>query len=199
MRILAVYCHPLAGSYCAALRDRALQALRDGGHEVELLDLYAEGFDPVLSPQERSTYLADTAANLTAVQRHVDLLRWAEGLLFVFPTWFYGPPAMLKGWLERSWLPGVAFRVPARKGERAGAAGLQNIRWLGCITTSGAPWWWLVMMGDPGRRLFMRGLRALFARRCRTLWLQLFNMNNATEDERLRFLDRVGHRLSLVR
>ena len=81
MRILAVYCHPLAGSYCAALRDRALQALRDGGHEVELLDLYAEGFDPVLSPQERSTYLADTAANLTAVQRHVDLLRWAEGLL----------------------------------------------------------------------------------------------------------------------
>jgi hypothetical protein len=97
MRILAVYCHPLAGSYCAALRDRALQALRDGGHEVELLDLYAEGFDPVLSPQERSTYLADTAANLTAVQRHVDLLRWAEGLLFVFPTWFYGPPAMLKG------------------------------------------------------------------------------------------------------
>lgn len=199
MRILAVYCHPLAGSYCAALRDRALQALRDGGHEVELLDLYAEGFDPVLSPQERSTYLADTAANLTAVQRHVDLLRWAEGLLFVFPTWFYGPPAMLKGWLERVWLPGVAFQVPARKGERAGAAGLQNIRWLGCITTSGAPWWWLVIMGDPGRRLFTRGLRALFARRCRTLWLQLFSMNNATEDERLRFLDRVGHRLSLVR
>jgi putative NADPH-quinone reductase len=199
MRILAVYCHPLAGSYCAALRDRALQALRDGGHEVELLDLYAEGFDPVLSPQERSTYLADTAANLTAVQRHVDLLRWAEGLLFVFPTWFYGPPAMLKGWLERVWLPGVAFQVPARKGERAGAAGLQNIRWLGCITTSGAPWWWLVMMGDPGRRLFTRGLRALFARRCRTLWLQLFSMNNATEDERLRFLDRVGRRLSLVR
>jgi len=198
MRILAVHCHPLAGSYSAALRDRALQALRDGGHQVELLDLYAEGFDPVLSPQERSTYLADTGANIAAVQRHVDLLRWAEGLLFIFPTWFYGPPAMLKGWLERTWLPGVAFQVPARKGERAGP-GMQHIRWLGCITTSGAPWWWLVLMGDPGRRLFLRGLRALFASRCRTTWLQLFSMNNATDRDRARFLDRVGRRLSTVR
>lgn len=198
MRTLVVYCHPLADSYCAALRDRALRALRDGGHEIELLDLYAEGFDPVLSPQERRTYLANTAANVSALQRHVDLLHWAEGLLFVFPTWFYGPPAMLKGWLERAWLPGVAFGVPARKGERA-SAGMRNIRWLGCVTTSGAPWWWLVVMGDPGRRLFMRGLRALFARGCRTLWLQLFSMNNASALERQRFLDRVGDRLSLVR
>ena len=198
MRVLLVYCHPVPGSFSAALRDRAAESLRAAGHTVDLLDLYADGFDPVLSRSERETYLADTQANLRAVASHVERLRQAEGLLFVFPTWFYGPPAMLKGWLERTWLPGVAFSIPQRKGERAGP-GMQHIRWMGCITTSGAPWWWLKVMGDPGRRLFMRGLRALFAPRCRTLWLQLFSMNNATDEDRARFLQRVGQRLATVR
>ncbi len=197
MRILLVHCHPVAASYCAALRDRALAALASGGHEVQVIDLYREGFDPVLSAAERTSYLEHTAANIAGVQSHVDALRRAEGLLFVFPTWFYGPPAMLKGWLERTWLPGVAFTLPQKKGDRAGP-GMQHIRWLGCITTSGSPWWWLKVMGDPGRKLFLRGLRALFARRCGVLWLQLFSMNNATADDRSRFLERVGRQLGAV-
>lgn len=192
-----MHCHPVAASYSAALRDRALQALREGGHEARLIDLYREGFDPVLSAAERIAYLDGTARNVEGVREHVDALRWAEGLVFVFPTWFYGPPAMLKGWLERTWLPGVAFTIPQKKGDKPGP-GMQHIRWLCCITTSGSPWWWLQVVGDPGRKLFVRGLRALFARRCRVDWLQLFSMNNASEDDRRRFLERVGSSLAAV-
>jgi putative NADPH-quinone reductase len=198
MRILLVHCHPLEGSYGAALRDCAHAALTAAGHEVQVLDLYREGFDPVLSATERQNYLANTAANIEGVAAHVQALRRAEGLLFVFPTWFYGPPAMLKGWLERTWLPGVSFTVPQAKGEKPGP-GMTHIRWLGCITTSGSPWWWLKVVGDPGRRLFTRGLRALFARRCKVQWLQLFSMNNATDQDRQRFLTRVGGVLAAVR
>lgn len=190
MRILVVYCHPVPTSYAAALRDRALAALARAGHETRLLDLYREGFDPVMSPLERERYLTDGEANIAGVQPHVDALRWAEGLLFVFPTWYFGPPAMLKGWLERTWLPGVAFRVPRFKGDRQGPL-MQHVRWLGVITTSGSPRWWLFVLGDPVRRLFARALRALFARRCRVQWLQLYSMNNTTPEDRARFLDRV--------
>lgn len=195
MRVLLVYCHPVESSFNAAVRDRVLASLAARGDEVDLIDLYREGFDPVMSSAERISYLAQTERNVAAVRRHVDALRWAEGLVFVFPTWFYGPPAMLKGWLERTWLPGIAFTVAHRKGERP-APGLQHIRWLCCVTTSGSPWWWLKVMGDPGRRLFLRGLRALFARRCKVQWLQLFDMNNATDDDRRRFLDRVQRALA---
>lgn len=197
MRVLVIHCHPLAGSYSAALRERAMQALRAAGHELELIDLYAEAFDPVLSAAERASYLEAPGNNVVGVQRHVDLLLWAQGLLFVYPTWFYGPPAMLKGWLERTWLPGVAFTVPQRKGQRAAGA-MQHIHWMGCITTSGSPWWWLQLIGDPGRKLFVRGLRALFAARCKVLWLQLFSMNNATDRDRERFLDRVTRSLAAL-
>lgn len=198
MRVLMVYCHPVEGSFNAAVRDRALAALRTAGHEVDLLDLYREGFDPVLSTAEREAYIADTAWLASRVQRHVDLLARTEGLVFVYPTWWYGPPAMLKGWLERTWLPDRAFTIARKKGERAGP-GLQHIRWLCCVTTSGSPWWWLLLMRDPGRMLFVRGLRALMARRCKVTWLQLFNMNNVDDGDRARFLDRVTRVLAVVR
>jgi len=195
MRVLLVYCHPVESSFNAAVRDRVLASLAARGDEVDLLDLYREGFDPVMSAAERISYLTQTELNAAAARRHVDALRRAEGLVFVFPTWFYGPPAMLKGWFERTWLPGETFTVATRKGERAGAR-MQHIRWLCCITTSGSPWWWLKLMGDPCRRLFLRGLRALFARRCKVQWLQLYSMNNTTDADRRRFLDRVGRALA---
>ena len=195
MRALLVHCHPDPASYSAALRDAAGAALRRAGHEVDLLDLYATRFDPVLSPAERASYNADTARNVAGVADHVARLRRAEALVVVYPTWLYGPPAMLKGWLERVWLPGVAFSVPRFKGDRVRGA-LTNIRVFVGITTSGAPWWWLRLIRDPGRSLFMRGLRPLFAAGCRARWLQLHSMNNATPADRARFLARVDRALA---
>lgn len=190
MKLLVVFCHPDPASYGAALRDTALQALREAGHELRLLDLYAEGFDPVLSRAEKRSYLPDTAQNIAGVQAHVDALRWAEGWIVIYPTWFYGPPALLKGWLDRVWLPGVAFTVAKAKQRRIGGE-LQNIRLFVGITTSGSPWWWLKLVGDPGRSLFMKALRPLYARGCRMKWLQLYNMNHATDADRAGFLARV--------
>jgi NAD(P)H dehydrogenase (quinone) len=199
MKLLLVYCHPDPNSFVGAVRTTALQALRSAGHEVREIDLYElferEGFSPVLTRAERASYLANTAANIAALQPHVDALRWAEGLLVVYPTWTYGPPALLKGWIDRVWLPDVAFGLGGSR-YRPIVGRLNNIRWFVGITTSGSPWWWLRVVGDPGRRLFMRGLRAVYAPRCRTDWLQLHSMNYTTDGERSRFLQRVAHRLS---
>lgn len=198
MRLLLVFCHPDPQSYGAALRRAAADALRGTGHELREIDLYAEGFDPVLGVDEKRTYLPDTAKNIEGVAAHVEALRWAEGWVVVYPTWFYGPPAMLKGWFERVWLPGVSFTVAKAKQRRIGGE-LKNIRLFIGITTSGSPWWWLRLIGDPGRSLFMRGLRPLYARGCRMSWLQLYNMNHATQRDREDFLARVSRELSKVK
>jgi putative NADPH-quinone reductase len=195
MKLLLVFCHPDPQSYAAALRDAALQALGRAGHEVRQIDLYAESFDPVFSAAEKASYLADTGSNIQGVAAHVQALRWAEGWVAVYPTWYYGAPAMLKGWLERVWLPGVAFRVAAARQGTIGGE-LKNIRQFVGVTTSGAPWWWLKVIGDPGRSLFMKGLRPLYAKGCRMKWLQLYNMNHATPAERQAFVARVQRELS---
>lgn len=194
MRTLIVHCHPNPASLSGALYAAAQESIKKRGHELRCIDLYAEGFDPVLSLQERIDYLPNTGAIESKVQTHVDALRWCEHIVFVFPVWFYGPPAMLKGWLERVWLPGVAFLPPPQKGKMA-VPGLQNIHRLTVVTHGGAPWWWLKVMGDPCKKLFTRGLRAIMAKNCRTTYLQLHDMNNVSSAECQAFIGKVRHTL----
>ena len=190
MKLLLVYCHPDPQSFAAAIRSTAVQALRAAGHELQEIDLYAQGFNPVFSADEKTTYLSDTAQNIAGVAEHVHALQAADGWVVIYPTWFYGAPAMLKGWLERVWLPGVTFRIATAKQRTIGGA-LGNIKLFVGITTSGAPWWWLKWIGDPGRSLFMKGLKPLYAKGCRMKWLQLYNMNHVTQQDREAFLARV--------
>ena len=197
MKLLLIYCHPDPDSFCSVLRHQALQALTQAGHEVREFDLYAMGFDPVFSRAEKLSYLTATEQNIAGVAEHVAALRWAEGWVAVYPTWFYGLPAMFKGWLDRVWLPGVTFNIAKAKERRIGGE-LRNIRLFLGITTSGSPWWWLKVIGDPGRSLLMKGLRPLYAKRCRMKWLQLYNMNHVSAADREAFLARVQRELSAL-
>jgi len=197
MRLLLVYCHPDPESFGSAIRDAVVETLTAAGHELRQIDLYAEGFNPVMSLAERRSYLADTQANIAGVAPHVAALQWAEGWVVVYPTWYYSMPALLKGWLDRVWLPGITFDVAPVKGRTIGGK-LQNIRRFVGITTSGSPWWWLKVIGDPGRSIFMKGLRPLYAKGCRMQWLQLYNMNHATTADRKAFLARVRRDLSAL-
>lgn len=194
MKTLVVHCHPVPDSFNAALFATSCDALRRAGNELRTIDLYAEGFDPVMKRDERECYNADPALIESRVQPHVDAVRWAEHLVFVYPVWFHGPPAMLKGWLERVFLPGVAFLVPQKKGETA-RPGLLHIRRLTVVTSGGSPLWWLWVVGDPNRRLFGRAIRALCGKACKLTWLQLHSMNNVTQDDRARFIARVKRSL----
>jgi NAD(P)H dehydrogenase (quinone) len=198
MRLLVIYCHPCADSFNAAIYRTTQQALTAAGHDLRCHDLYAEGFQPVMTAEERQNYLTTTEPLMTRNAGHVADLRWAEGLIVIYPTWYYGPPAMLKGWLECVWLPGVTFEVAPEPGALPKAL-LSNIRLFIGVTTSGSPWWWLRLIRDPGRNLWLRGLRPIFHRRCRFVWRQLHDMNHATEGHRTAFLAKVERTMREIR
>jgi putative NADPH-quinone reductase len=192
MRVLVIYCHPRPDSFSAALRDAAVDGLTASGHAVELRDLYAEGFDPVLSPRQRGGYF-DEAENARGLEAHVAALRRAEGLLLVYPTWWFGMPALLKGWLDRVWLPGVAFHLG---GVKALQPLLTDIRRIGVVTTYGSPRWLLWWVGWPDRRIVRRGLRPLCAPECRVHWMGLTGMDVDRPERRRRFLAEVRRRVA---
>jgi len=188
MRVLVVWAHPLADSFSAALFHRVCTALEAAGHEVDRLDLYRAGFEACLSRAEREAY-HDIAADRTAVTGHIGRLQAAEGLVFVFPTWNFGAPAILKGWFERVLLPGVAFTVEGGTTR----PGLRHIRRFACITTYGARRWVVkLVVGDPNRTVFMRGFRRLMPLSARATWLALYDMNSPDPARQAAFLDRVG-------
>jgi len=188
MRCLVVFCHPVEDSFSAALHDRAVESLQKSGHEVRDLDLYAMGFDPVLPRQERIDYHTP-GANETPVADQIDHIRWAEALVFVYPTWWYGLPAMLKGWLDRVWVPHVTFTLPKDNQPIRGM--MTNIRHIVGITTYGSPWWWIKFVRDPGRRTLTTGIRAICHPKCKTTWLALYRMDESTDAGRRAFLDKV--------
>ena len=196
MRLLFVHAHPVPESLNAALCRTAVETARERGHEVRLIDLHAERFDPVISADERRAY-PEAGPPPEDVAPHVEALCWAEGLIFVYPTWWYAQPAILKGWFDRVWRPGIAFSIP-RPGEPLRGS-LSNIRLIGVITTLGSPWWfWTFLIGAPGRRIILRGLRYCTARRTQTFWLALHDIDTAEAPARARFIARVRSRIARI-
>lgn len=188
MRVLVLYAHPLADSFAAALHRAIAVTLQRGGHEVDDCDLYAEGFDPVLTAAERRAYNTLTP-DLSGVAEHVARLRAADALVLCFPTWWYGMPAILKGYFDRVWAKDVAFTLPEGGGLIRPA--LNNIKKIWVVTTYGSPWWLIrLVLRDPVRAVILGGLGRLCARGERR-WLALYNIDGATPARCAAFLARV--------
>ena len=189
MRVLVVLAHPVRESFAHGVCAAAAKGFARAGHEVRVLDLYAMGFDPVLSRDDRLGYHTP-GENEAPVAEHLDHLRWAEALVFVYPTWWYSLPAMLKGWIDRVWVPHATFDLP--KGLAPIKGRLHNVKVVGAFATYGSPWWWVrFVIGDPGRRIVLRGIRPLCHPRCKTFWLGHYLMDSSTPESRARFLARV--------
>ena len=193
MRALVIYCHPRETSFNCGIRDLVLARLSAAGAEVRLRDLYSEGFDPVMSAYDHETY-ETVPENRQRVARDCTDLQWCDTLIFVYPTWWYGLPAMLKGWLDRALVPDVAFIMPKSEGEDI-KPGLTHITKLGVFTTCGASRWLTFLVGAPGKRTLMRGLRIILAKRCKTAFAAHFLMDSSTPESRAKHLNRVQKRL----
>ena len=193
MRALVIYCHPRPESFTAAVRDTVMDRLSAAGVETRLIDLYAEGFQPCLTAEEHADYEQEPD-NIAPVARHVADLQWCDTLIFVYPTWWYGLPAMIKGWLDRVLVPGVAFLMPDAENDDI-RPGLTNITRLAVLTTCGASWWLTRIVGAPGKRTILRGLRFICAKRCKTTFAAHYLMDKSTPQSRARHLARVAQRM----
>ncbi|MCU0261543.1 MAG: NAD(P)H-dependent oxidoreductase [Ilumatobacteraceae bacterium] len=192
MKALVVHCHPDPGSLVAAARDRVLAGLDRAGAQVRLTDLYAEGFDPCFDEHDRRTHLQPGV--VASLQRHADDLRWCDTLVLVYPTWWSGQPAMLKGWIDRVWACGIAWDLPP--GTDRLRPGLRNVRRIVAVTTHGSPKWVNALEGEAGKRTVTRALRVLCHPLCRTTWVALYGVDRSTPDQRQAWLERVEQRLA---
>jgi len=184
-------------SFAAAVAGTAREALEATGHTVDLLDLYREDFDPRLSKAERGGYFAEPY-DISGVAGIVERLKAADGLILVFPQWWFNFPAILKGFFDRVFAPGVAFSHAAAGGRIIPE--LINIRLLFALTNTGSPWWLVhLYMGNPVRRLLRRGIAAFCSKWLNFRMLSLHDMDRATDAKRKAHLDRVRKAFSAIR
>lgn len=192
MRVLVLYAHPVETSFGAAVHRALVDALAKGGHEVDDCDLNAEGFDPVMTGQDRLDY-HDISVNRSRVAPYVDRLLAADALAFSFPVWNMGFPAILKGFIDKVFLPGVSFTL-SENGDYTPC--LHNIKKLGVACTYGGSRLRTFVAGDPCRRFITRSLRMACAPGTACDYVALHDMNHTCVKSRAAFLEKVTRRFS---
>jgi NAD(P)H dehydrogenase (quinone) len=188
-----IHAHPLPGSLNGRLAATVEALAVAEGWQVTRRDLY-DGFDPVLTSEERAGYYASPVATLEAEKQE---LGQAQVLILIFPTWWFGFPAILKGWFDRVWTPGVAYdHAPDLGAMRPRLTGLREVL---AVTTMGAPAWvdWLVL-----RRPLRRVLRWAIVRPCapqaKVRWSALYRAEAVEPGRVARFEMRLANEIKAM-
>ena len=186
MRVLVLFAHPVETSFGASLHRTVVEGLKKAGHEVDDCDLYAEEFNPVLSREERMRY-HDIPANREPVEPYVQRVMAAEALVLVHPVWNFGLPAILKGFFDRVFLPGVSFRIE----NGIVKPNLHHITKLTAVVTYGGSRWRAFGVGNPPKKIVTRVLRAQIKPLAPLAYLAHYDMNRSTDATRSAFLAKV--------
>lgn len=109
MKVLTVVSHPRIDSLTFRVANRFVEGLRAAGHETEVLDLHRCGFDPVMWEADEPEWAASRQRFSAEVEREMERMRRHDALAYVFPLWWWGLPAMLKGYVDRLWNYGFAY------------------------------------------------------------------------------------------
>lgn len=129
-RVLLVLAHPRATSLTAQVATRIRERLIATGFVIDFLDLYVEDFDPRMRPDDEPSWQNPDKQYSPEVQRHVGRIGAADHIIVVFPVWWSAPPAILKGWIERTWTYGFAYT------NQGSNLTVQTMTWVGLAGTS---------------------------------------------------------------
>ncbi len=185
MRVLIIFDHPFDGSYCRALLDAAIQGLKDGGHECDIIDLPKESFDPVLRAADLAQYMDGISSDpkVAEYQRRIDA---AEHLVMIFPVWWEVMPALSKGFLDKVLLPNWSFEETGGLVPR----GLLSRLSVTVITTMGFPhWYYRIFFGNALKGALLQGTFGFVGiPRRRRRWINVGNVARLGDAARRRKL-----------
>ncbi len=189
-RVLVISCHPCGEGLIPSARERVLAALADSDVLVRHTDLYADGFDPEFSADEHLHHVEPGVSD--ELRPYADDLRWCDTLVFVYPTWWSGQPAMLKGWIDRVWAAGVAWELP--EGANRLKPTLHNVRRIVAVTTHGSLKLVNAAQGEGGKRTLFRSIRSMCHPLTRCHWWAFYGVDVKTDADRRAWLDDVEAR-----
>jgi NAD(P)H dehydrogenase (quinone) len=135
MKILVVLAHPDPASFNHAIAERAVSALEKNGHQIVKHDLYSERFDAILPSME----VASKVVLPPGIERYCRELADADGIIIAHPNWWGQPPAILKGYIDRVFRAGVAYKFAENDSGEGVPIGLLKARAALVFNTSNTP------------------------------------------------------------
>ncbi|MDE5054421.1 NAD(P)H oxidoreductase [Niallia taxi] len=115
MKIKLVVAHPRKDSLTFAVMNRFIEGMKQNGNEIDVLDLYNDGFDPLYSAEDERDWKNPEKVFLPSVQKEMDRVLAADAIVFVFPIWWYNIPSIMKTYLDRVWNIGIFSQLADKK------------------------------------------------------------------------------------
>lgn len=205
-RIVIVHSHPVPDSFSKAIADTFETSALAQGHEVKRINLYdnddpTKCYRPNLSRAEKAKYFTligkENAEQELApeVRSHLEMLKWCNTLVFIYPTWWMNTPASLKGFLDRTLVPGLTWTFPSKDKTGVAALGLTpkltNVEQIVGISTYGASQSIVTFAGDNGRRMISNAIRHSVCPAATVTWLSQYHLDTISDEERGQFLNQV--------
>ncbi len=183
MSVTIVYAHPWNESFNHAVLTRTISLLEEKGENITLIDLYKDGFDPVMSEQDLALYSKGKSTD-KLVERYNQILDQTSKIIFIFPIWWYDMPAILRGFFDK-----VMLKNSAYTSDNEGLHGLRKINETLILTTSSTSTDNLVnLFGDPVNGTIINGtFRAVGFYHAK--WSNLGGADKITDAERKEYLD----------
>jgi putative NADPH-quinone reductase len=154
MNILIINCHARMNSFCTALAKAYESGARENGNFVETLNLFDLNLDKYLRYGHEQKYVPE--GDISKAQ---ELIKWSHHMVYIYPTWWAGPPALLRLFFEMVFSPGFAFKFQDHSGKIARWDKLLSGKSARLISTMDAPpWYYKWIMGDPGGKIMRKGI-----------------------------------------
>ncbi len=187
--ITIILSHPWHGSYNKALLDATVAGITAQHKEYTIIDLYKDGFNPVMTEGELALFAKGESTD-PLVQKYQDILKRSTELVLLFPIWWSSPPAMLKGFFDKVFLPHFAYEE-GKMGLLIGL--LPNIEKATVVTTAAGPKWYLrFFCGNPVAGTVRRVLVSIGVKKFQ--WLHCGNVKSVSPTQRQKLLERLGKR-----
>ena len=156
MNVLIVFNHPFEGSYCNAILNSVTNGLKNANHEIDLIHLDKEGFNPVMISHDLEAFKDKNPVDPKVIE-YKNRLEQADHLIFIFPIWWELMPAMMKGFIDKVIFPGLAYDYVNGSNKRMKPL-LTKINGITVITTMNTPRIiYKVIFGNAIQKALMRG------------------------------------------
>ncbi|MFB6500215.1 NAD(P)H-dependent oxidoreductase [Bacillus haynesii] len=184
MQTAVIYAHPNPNSFNGAILHQVIRALEDGKHSYDVIDLYKDRFDPVLLFDEKKRRSDMKRDPETAEYRRI--VKNADHLIFIYPLWWGGMPAIMKGFIDRVFAAGEAYTYQGKLPK-----GLLKARTATVYYTADAPSWYLRFWRRDADWVTVKDVMLKFCGIRRVRRLLFAGVKDSTEEKRTQWLDRV--------
>lgn len=196
MRVVIIFNHPYEGSYCNAILNAVTKGLQKARHEIDLIHLDKEGFNPVMTAADLKAF-KDRKPIDPMVIEYKQRLDNADHLVFIFPIWWELMPALTKGFIDKVIFPGVAYDY--RPSGNGMVPLLKNLKSVTVITTMNAPSIvYRLLFGNAIQRAVVRGTFWKIGYKNRK-WINLGMVKMVSDKKRKKWLARLEKRFAALR